>query len=45
MKSKARLEEFFRNYCKTDMVLEENILSKEEFEKAQKGKRYWKQAV
>ena len=45
LKSKERLDEFFRNYCKTDMVLEENILSKEEFEKAQKGKRYWKQAV
>jgi len=45
MKSKERLDEFFRNYCRTDMVLEENILSKEEFEKAQKGKRYWKQAV
>lgn len=45
MKSKAHLEEFFKNYCKTDMVLEENILSKEEFEKAQKGRRYWKQVV
>src|ERR1043165_1324506 len=40
MKSRERLEEFFKSYCKTDMVLEENILSKEEFEKAQKGKRY-----
>ena len=45
MKSEESLHRFFKNYCKTDMVLEENILSKEEFDKAQKGKRYWKQAV
>ena len=45
MKSKENMESFFRNFCKTDMVLDENILSKEEYEKALKGKRHWKQAV
>lgn len=43
VKTKERLEDFFKNYCHTDMVLEENILSKEEFEKAIKGKRHWKE--
>jgi predicted transcriptional regulator YheO len=43
LKSAEGIQAFFANYCKMDMVLEENILSKEEFEKAQKGKRYWKQ--
>jgi predicted transcriptional regulator YheO len=41
MQTKAALEEFFHNYCKTDMVLDENILSKEEYEKALKGKNCW----
>lgn len=45
MKSRENMESFFRNFCKTDMVLDENILSKEEYEKALKGKRHWKQAV
>lgn len=39
---KERLENFFKNYCATDIILEENILSKEEFEKAKKGKKHWK---
>ena len=42
LKTKEQLEEFFRNYCHTDMALGENILSKEEFEKAKKGKKHWK---
>jgi hypothetical protein len=45
MKSNEKMEAFFRNFCKTDMVLEENILSKDEYDKALKGKRHWKQAV
>jgi predicted transcriptional regulator YheO len=45
MKSQQNMEHFFRNFCKTDIVLEENILSKDEYEKALKGKRHWKQAV
>lgn len=43
MRSKKRLEEFFARYSKTDLALDENILSKDEFEKAQKGKRHWRQ--
>ncbi len=43
MKTKQTLEDFFKNYCKTDMVLDENILSKEEYEKALKGKKHWKE--
>jgi predicted transcriptional regulator YheO len=45
MKTPENIETFFRNFCRTDMVLEENILSKDEYEKALKGKRHWKQAV
>lgn len=45
MKSQENIKRFFQNFCKTDMTLEENILSKEEYEKALKGKRHWKQAV
>jgi len=42
IQTKENLEYFFNRFCKTDMVLEENILGKEEYEKAIKGKRYWK---
>jgi predicted transcriptional regulator YheO len=45
MKSQKNIENYFRNFCKTDMVLDENILSKDEYEKALKGKRHWKQVV
>src|SRR6266550_4108458 len=37
MKSKEHLESFFTNLCRTDMHLDENILSKDETAKAQKG--------
>lgn len=40
---KERLEEFFKNYCATEMTLDENILSKEEFEKAKSGKKHWRE--
>src|SRR6266446_5887320 len=42
MKSKERIESFFTNLCRTDMQLDENILSKDETAKAQKGKRHFK---
>jgi len=45
MRSQENVERFFRNFCKTDIVLDENILSKEEYEKALKGKRHWKEVV
>ena len=42
MKNQERIETWFRNFCKIDMQVEENILSKDEFAKAQKGKRHFK---
>jgi predicted transcriptional regulator YheO len=33
--------EFFRQYCKTDMKLSENILSKDEYQRALGGKRHY----
>jgi hypothetical protein len=32
---------FFRRYCATEMQVEENILSRPEYEKALAGKRHW----
>lgn len=43
LQSRDKIEEFFRNYCKTDMKLEENILSKYEYTLALEGKKHWKQ--
>ena len=42
MKSQERLGTFFQNLCRTDMQLDENILSKDEDAKALKGKRHFK---
>jgi predicted transcriptional regulator YheO len=42
MKTQEGIETFFKNFCRTDMQVDENILSKEEFAKAQKGKRHFK---
>ncbi len=42
MSSKERVEAFFKNLCRTDMQLDENILSKDEYAKALKGKRHFK---
>jgi predicted transcriptional regulator YheO len=42
MSSKERIEAFFKNLCRTDMQLDENILSKDEYAKALKGKRHFK---
>ena len=42
MKSQERLGTFFQNLCRTDMQLDENILSKDEYAKALKGKRHFK---
>ena len=42
MKSQERIEAFFKNLCRTDMQLDENILSKDEYAKATKGKRHFK---
>jgi hypothetical protein len=42
MNSRDRVEAFFKNFCRTDMQLDENILSKDEYAKALKGKRHFK---
>ncbi|HEX5648909.1 MAG TPA: PAS domain-containing protein [Steroidobacteraceae bacterium] len=35
--------EFFHSYCATDMQLDENILSRPEYERALAGKRHWRE--
>ena len=42
MKSQEQIEAWFKNFCRVDMQLDENILSKDEYAKAQKGKRHFK---
>src|SRR5438067_2153633 len=37
-----RIEAWFKNFCRMDMQLDENILSKDEYAKALKGKRHFK---
>jgi len=41
-KSAERMAEFFRQYSATDMKLDENILSKEEYRLALQGKRHFR---
>jgi predicted transcriptional regulator YheO len=38
----ANLDAFINALCKTDMILDENILSKDEYEKALAGKRHFR---
>src|SRR3989440_8379778 len=40
--NKERIETWFQNFLRTDMQLDENILSKDEYAKALKGKRHFK---
>jgi predicted transcriptional regulator YheO len=40
--SQARIAEFFQNYCRTDMTLDENILSKDEYRRAMAGKKHFR---
>jgi len=42
MKNHERIEAWFKNFCRVDMQLDENILSKDEYAKALKGKRHFK---
>jgi predicted transcriptional regulator YheO len=42
---KAKLDAFIDSLCKTDMILDENILSKDEYEKALAGKRHFRDFV
>ncbi len=41
-KNQEKLDGFINAICKTDMVLDENILSKDEYEKALTGKRHFR---
>lgn len=41
MKSHDSIERFFEIFCRTDMKLDENILSKAEYQLALEGKRHW----
>jgi predicted transcriptional regulator YheO len=41
MQTKERIEAWFKNFCRTDMQLDENILSKDEYAKAMKGQRHF----
>ncbi len=43
--NEATLDAFIGALCKTDMILDENILSKDEYEKALKGKRHFRDFV
>ena len=40
--SRDGIEAFFKNFCRTERQLDENILSKDEYAKALKGKRHFK---
>ncbi|MEY2527605.1 MAG: hypothetical protein QOE73_2376 [Verrucomicrobiota bacterium] len=42
MKNQGQIEAWFKNFCRVDMQIDENILSKDEFAKAQQGKRHFK---
>src|SRR5436189_5447514 len=42
MQSKERIEAWFKNFCRIDRQLDENILSKDEYAKAIKGQRHFK---
>jgi hypothetical protein len=42
MKDHERIEAWFKNFCRVDMKVDENILSKDEYTKALKGKRHFK---
>jgi predicted transcriptional regulator YheO len=42
--SAERVREFLARYCQTDMQLEENILSRDEYQQALRGKRHFRDA-
>lgn len=43
--SADRTAEFFRHYCRVDMHVDENILSRDEFRQAQSGKRHFRDSA
>ena len=42
LSSSDKVINFFQTFCRTDMQLDENILSRDEYAKALKGKRHFK---
>lgn len=42
VQNQQKIEEWFNNFLRVDMKLDENIMSKDELAKAQKGKRHFK---
>src|SRR4029079_7083058 len=42
MKNQEKVESWFKNFCRTDMQLDENILSKDDYARAMKGQRHFK---
>ena len=42
LSSRQKIEDFFDVFCKTDMTLDENILSKAEYQLALDGKKHWR---
>lgn len=42
VQSKGRIEAWFHNFCRVDLQLDENILSKDDYAKAMKGQRHFK---
>jgi predicted transcriptional regulator YheO len=42
MQNKERIEAWFKNFCRIERQLDENILSKDEYAKAMKGQRHFK---
>jgi hypothetical protein len=42
MNDAQKVRNFFETFCRTEMQLDENILSRDEYQKALKGKRHWR---
>ena len=42
LKDRQRIETWFQNFFRTEMQLDENILSKDEYANALKGQRHFK---
>lgn len=45
MRNQEKVKAFFESFCRTEMQLDENILSKEEYAKALTGKRHFKEEM
>ena len=42
MNDAQKVKNFFETFCRTEMQLDENILSRDEYQKALKGKHHWR---